>query len=380
MKILFISTLTTEPWGGCEELWSQTALAAIAGGHEVMADVVRWNETPPRILELQFAGVEILRYSRLNTRLGRFRHRTGYRPFAPQAKRDFDLLVISQSGTHDFAMWHKIEELRELTKDFRIPYIFICHLTIDWGLVSDFVRSRSIEMIDRAACVCFVSEHNRAATEHHLAHKIPHARIVRNPVNLSSTEPLPWPSNSKAIFCSTARLDTTHKGHDVVLTALAEPQWRERDWELWLCGRGPDQSYLEELVKYYNLSQRVMFRGQISDIRKLWESTHMLVMPSRYEGTPLALVEAMLCGRPGVVTDVGGNTEWIREGESGFVAQAAMPKYFSLALERAWSARERWQEFGGRAREIALKQYDPKPGETLLKILADAATKGAGRS
>ena len=52
---------------------------------------------------------------------------------------------------------------------------------------------------------------------------------------------------------------------------------------------------------------------------------------------PLALVEAMLCGRTAVVTDVGGNAEWIEDGETGFVAEAATAKSFGAALkERGW--------------------------------------------
>ena len=55
--------------------------------------------------------------------------------------------------------------------------------------------------------------------------------------------------------------------------------------------------------------KNVHFRGHVNDIRAIWEQNHLLVLPSRYEGLPLALVEAMWCGRPAVVTDVGGNAE-----------------------------------------------------------------------
>jgi glycosyltransferase involved in cell wall biosynthesis len=376
MKIAFISTLSADVWGGSEELWAAAARAAIAGGHQGVASVVKWPQIPNRIAELESLGVEILRYTPLNLRAGRIRHRLGLRPFAPLARRDYDALCITQSGSHDLAFTYKISEIEKLTRGYRIPYVLICQLTIDWGFLAPEVRARATEIMQRAASVCFVSRHNLVTTQRHLARDIPNGHVVRNPVNLASTDPVPWPTGSRTIFCSAARLDSLHKGQDVLLAALAEPQWRDRDWELWLCGRGPDQAYLEQLVKYYDLGQRVIFRGQISDIRKLWESAHLLVMPSRYEGTPLALVEAMLCGRPAVVTDVGGNSEWISEGENGFIAPAAIPKYFSQALERAWRARDQWQEFGRRARETALRLYDPKPGETILKLLTDSAAAG----
>ena len=54
----------------------------------------------------------------------------------------------------------------------------------------------------------------------------------------------------------------------------------------------------------------------------IWAEHHALVLPSRFEGMPLVVVEAMLCGRPCIVTDVGGNAELIRDGINGFLAKA----------------------------------------------------------
>ncbi len=369
MKICFISTLTADPWGGCEELWAATARYALAGGHEVSVCVVRWPELAGPVADLGKRGARIFQYQRLNTRWGRMRHRVGYRPFAPLTKLDFDVICISQSGSHDIALFHRIEEIEELTKGFRIPYILICQLTNDWGFLPAHVFERANRSMEKAAAVCFVSDHNRLLTQRHLARDLPNGRVVRNPVNLSSTDSVPWPENSKAIFCAPARLDTAHKGQDILLTALTEPRWRDRDWELWLCGKGRDEEYLQRLVAYYGLEERVKFQGHKNDIRKLWGAAHLLVMASRYEGTPLALVEAMLCGRPGVVTDVGGNAEWITEGVSGFVAPAATSASFGAALDRAWGARERWPIMGQAARDEAIKRYDPQPEKTIFDLM-----------
>jgi len=79
----------------------------------------------------------------------------------------------------------------------------------------------------------------------------------------------------------------------------------------------------------------------------------MLVLPSRCEGLPLALVEAMWCSRPAVVTDVGGNAELCVDDETGFVAGAPTPGVFGQALERAWGRRHEWQFMGQQARRRA---------------------------
>jgi len=85
------------------------------------------------------------------------------------------------------------------------------------------------------------------------------------------------------------------------------------------------------------------------------------------------LVEAMLCGRPAVVTDVGGNTEWIEDGRTGFVAEAPTAKSFGAALERAWLAQADWQKMGIQGRKKALIKFDNSAGKTLLQIVLAAA-------
>src|SRR5262249_46331394 len=114
------------------------------------------------------------------------------------------------------------------------------------------------------------------------------------------------------------------------------------------------------------------FAGHVPDIRGIWADNHLLVLPSRSEGTPLSLVEAMLCGRPAVVTDVGGNAEWITEPDTGFIAEAPSTRSVAGALERAWTARHLWAEMGERAHEKARRQVDPDPGGTLLNIIERA--------
>jgi glycosyltransferase involved in cell wall biosynthesis len=100
------------------------------------------------------------------------------------------------------------------------------------------------------------------------------------------------------------------------------------------------------------------------------------LMPSRCEGTPIALVEAMLCARPAVVTDIGGNAEWISEPRNGFVAEAPSPSSFGAAMERAWRARDSWEEIGLNAHRDAAEMYDPEPGRTIMQMLVEAVEAG----
>jgi glycosyltransferase involved in cell wall biosynthesis len=127
-----------------------------------------------------------------------------------------------------------------------------------------------------------------------------------------------------------------------------------------LFGTGPFEATLQRMASVLQLNN-VHFRGHVSDIKEIWEHNHLLVLPSRYEGLPLALVEAMWCGRPAVVTDVGGNAELCADGITGFVAPAPTPFAWSAALDRAWQRREEWLQLGhaARSRVESVMPQDP---------------------
>ena len=114
------------------------------------------------------------------------------------------------------------------------------------------------------------------------------------------------------------------------------------------------------------------FAGHVSDIRAVWEKNQILLMPSRAEGCPLSLVEALLCGRPAVVTDVGDNAECVVEGETGFIANSADFFGFSSAMEKAWNERERWEDMGKKANSVTSERLDRSPEKTLLKIICES--------
>ncbi len=150
----------------------------------------------------------------------------------------------------------------------------------------------------------------------------------------------------------------TEKGQDILFDVLATPKWRERNWRLTLYGNGPNRGILEQLVATLKLEDRVSFAGYVA-VDKIWRENHILLMPSRYEGMPLTIVEAMFCGRPVVATNVGGISELVKENLTGFLAEAAVAKCFADALERMWSERDRLEEIGMLA-AASIREFVPK--------------------
>jgi glycosyltransferase involved in cell wall biosynthesis len=123
------------------------------------------------------------------------------------------------------------------------------------------------------------------------------------------------------------------KGHDVLLEALAPLASEELPpWTLVVAGRGEQLEALERLRGTLGLESRVRFLGYRDDVGALLHAADVFVHPSRSEGLPLAIVEAMMVGLPVVASRVGGLAEVVREGETGLLVPAEDPAALSSAL------------------------------------------------
>jgi glycosyltransferase involved in cell wall biosynthesis len=361
MRFVFISTLQTYPWGGSEELWSQTALRLREEGHEVAASVVWWPQLSSKILKLKERGVKLLirklpyhcalpiRVWRLFKRELGFDKRAVHRLFGGKA----DLIVISQAGALDGLDWMKFCDKAGL------PFVSIAQANTEAEWLNDGQKGGA-EIIYRAARKIFcVSRHNLELLENQVGGALPNGTVVWNPFNVPTDKPPVWPKEDGIwrLAC-VARLEPAAKGQDLLFKVLSDPRWKDRSVEISLYGKGPYKETLQQLSAKLNL-QNVHFRGHVNDIQKVWEHNHLLVLPSRHEGLPLALVEAMWSARPAVVTDIGGNAEACLDGETGFVAAAPTVKLLDQTLERAWTQRHDWHKMGQAARKRA-EQLIPK--------------------
>src|SRR5947209_5495733 len=324
MRFGIVSTNSLVPWGGSEELWAATAQRALNEGHRVSLWLYRWPRTPARVSQLIGAGASV--HLRARHDQSKFRKALVYAAvktadmripatrlstFRGLDRADLDALCISQGDVYS-----TVQENAMLVRWLRrsgTPYVILCHQASDDRILLDRDRRRARALFAGAHRVAFVAEANRAAAERQFASDLPNSLIVRNPLSLADQSAVAWPSEPGVKIAVVARLHIFAKGQDVLFEALAAPQWRERDWRLSLCGVGWDIDYLRDLASHYGLAERITFAGQIDDIRGIWAHHHLLVLPSRAEGVALALVEAMLCGRPAVVTDVGDHAAWVTD-------------------------------------------------------------------
>jgi glycosyltransferase involved in cell wall biosynthesis len=367
MKIALISTLNGLSWGGSEDLWATMVDEALKERLDVSVSICHEAIVPTKFSALHDAVRMCRRRPLLWGRIEKLIPIIAS-PFRAIFRWNPDVICINQGSTYESLY---SGGLLDLLYNSSIPYVVVCQLNND-GAGEENIRDLAKEFFKRAFRVVFVSRKNLKSAERQLAHTLTNAIVLQNPVNLQDLSGVPYSSLEPVSMANVARLHARHKGQDILLEVLSSPVWRGRDWRLRLYGEGQDRDYLQALAQHYAIAEHVEFCGHVSDIRSIWEVNHLLVLPSRNEGTPLALVEAMLCGRPAVVTDVGGNTEWIDDGETGFVAEGATARSFGAALERAWLANAEWQKMGRKGREKALVRFDKSAGKSLLNILLDA--------
>jgi len=262
-----------------------------------------------------------------------------------------------------------------------VPYVLVCQKASDFKWPMDSVRERMQQAFRQARAVYFVSEHNRALTERQLAFRLPNAEIVRNPFLTPVDDPLPYPAtpNDRLRLACVARLFIFEKGQDTLLQVLSLEKWRSRKVDVGFYGLGVHKTALEQAAKMLDL-RNVHFEGFTDDVTGIWRTHHALVLPSRCEGLPLVVVEAMLCGRPVIVTDVGGNREVVDDGETGFVAGGTDAGALDDAMERAWNRRNDWEQMGQEAARRVRKLVPADPGGDfavkLAAVFNDAHTGG----
>jgi glycosyltransferase involved in cell wall biosynthesis len=163
-------------------------------------------------------------------------------------------------------------------------------------------------------------------------------------------------------------LEVITKGQDLLLEVMGLPHWRQRNVQISLIGKGVNERVLRQRAEQLKLTS-IEFSGYSNDIEEVWSKHHALVLPSRQEGMPLTLVEAMLCARSVIVTDVGGNRELVQDGINGFLAKAPTVELLDEAIGRAWESRSRLREMGERAASDVRKWVSKDPSEEFAQEL-----------
>jgi glycosyltransferase involved in cell wall biosynthesis len=380
MRFAFVSTMAGLPWGGSEELWSRAASVLLERGHNIAFNYQAWPTTPAPLLRLVEQGAAGHFRSRLD--MGRSLRRAleklklvqlKFAHWIRKTKPDFVLISFS---------WHAEDpQIANTCRQLGVRYAIV----LQSAGTHSWIPSRSLAAFrsaySHAERCYFVSRDNREILESNLAIELPQAEIVDNPFNVRLDAAPAWPSTSDVwnLAC-VARIHFLSKSQDLLVRVLRRPKWRARPLKVTFWGS--DQGFLPQLrqmIDLYGLHEQLRYGGFSEDIESLWAQHHGLLLPSRIEGNALSLIEAMMCGRVPITTNVGRAAELIDDNQNGFLAPAATVELIDDVLERAWQRRNEWQAIGQRAARTIRERHSQRPAEDFAERLSAVASHAEAR-
>lgn len=376
------------PWGGSEELWFQSARQLQQQGHTVSVNYQWWPQAAKQLLELEQHGGFI----HLRNQPPRRHAFSWLGAFFPQNQRRRPELIWLQENQPDAALitagYHPDPiPIAPFCIRRSIPYA----INVQCASHAVFLHERRVNMFREAYLgakkVFFVSEENLDKLETNLAIKLPNAEIICNPFNVAIDAPVSWPEpvreDNEEVFklACVGRIHFVSKGQDLLVKVLQREKWRDRKLEIHIYGHDQgNERQLRDLIDQAGLNDKIIFGGFSNNLDELWAQHHGLILPSRYEGAALVVVEAMMSHRMAIVTDIGRNRELIDDNETGFIAPAPTPDLLDEAMERAWQARHRWREMGLQAGYHIRQRFSLDPVGDFTTRLLEVAGQSAPNS
>lgn len=113
-----------------------------------------------------------------------------------------------------------------------------------------------------------------------------------------------------------------------------------------ICGIGELEEYLKEEIEKQGLTGRVILLGYRLDAKEIMKASDVFLFPSFQEGLPVALMEAMACGKPCLASRIRGNVDLIQEGQGGYFFNPDDADGLSVIMKKIVDEKDRWDKIG----------------------------------
>ncbi|MGB9433099.1 MAG: glycosyltransferase [Candidatus Acidiferrum sp.] len=224
--------------------------------------------------------------------------------------------------------------------------------------------SRSAHFYNQTICVSDTLRHSLLKDFGFPANKV---RTIRNGVSVSEFVPskdhksevrerLGFGPDEFVLVCI-ARL-SEQKRIDILLEAQAQVLREGVRCKCIIVGDGPLKAQLLEQASTIGLSGHVFFEGFHEDVRPYLQAGSAFILTSNTEGLPLSILEAMACGLPSIVTDVGGNGELITHRVHGLIVPRESVDEIAKAISYLANHAEERAQMAKRARVRACEAFD----------------------
>jgi len=152
-----------------------------------------------------------------------------------------------------------------------------------------------------------------------------------------------------------------------IASAAAQPR-NDNGFKFIIIGDGELRQELENYAKALGIEDIVEFKGWVKDLRKIYEEMDILVLTSLNEGTPVSIIEAMAAAKPVVTTKVGGVSDVVQDGKSGYMVNSNDEEGFSEKLLDLVKNPDRRKSFGAYGRESVKNRFSK---ERLIKDMEE---------
>jgi len=346
---IFIDSLAI---GGAQKHVSQLACELADGGQKVTVFVLNEILEPLYTAPLTTAGVEVVVVGKCSVLMGSGILRVAWRLWAEDFDGVITVLFVStifgrlaaqvaggipvltslQARNINYALWQKY--LVCATSGLAAFTVSNSRTALIWAAKQEGVNLRASAYIPNAIVPALADDPAPTWAQ----------------IGLSQLE-------NKRVIGSFGRLHH-QKGYDLLLDAIASiPPAILNSLAVVIFGEGPERMGLLQRVKQLNLQELVFFPGQRDDAVRLLPRLELYVQPSRFEGTPNALGEAMAARLPVIATAVDGNAELVADGVTGLLALPESPSSLRFSIVRLLEDRELSVAMASRAQSFILENY-----------------------
>ncbi len=297
-------------------------------------------------------------------------------------RADIDVIDLGLGGVWDVGV---ATRLRRLLREQHVSvlYTFLYHAHILGRLVARFTKVRHIISSEQVAdwgtpvaraldkwtarwCdrVIAVSEGVKDDVVGRMKIDEDRVRVIYNAVDVrhyeSSRAPFD-PADGDVIVLGSASRLAAEKNHESLLRGFAMAHRNDARLRLRLAGTGPLAGHIAALVMQLNLREAVTLLGHIQDVRSFYDGIDLFVQPSRTEGLPCAVIEAMAMERPVIATDVPGNRDAVVHGATGWLIEPDSETAWAQQIASVTGDPERARSFGKAGRKRAEHLFDARP-------------------
>jgi glycosyltransferase involved in cell wall biosynthesis len=165
-------------------------------------------------------------------------------------------------------------------------------------------------------------------------------------------------SASEVLLLSVGNL-SPRKAHHVLVSALTQLHESEPNlpWRLAIVGDGPERPRLEAAIQASGLEKRIHLLGTRTDVPDLQAAADVFVLPSLWEGLPLAILEAMFAGNAVIASNISGIPEAIEDGKQGLLTPPGDPTALAEAIAKVLRQPEYRLQLGAAALEHARNHF-----------------------